>query len=200
MDPIPGEVAGLLKELRAYLANSADPWERRRELIVAINQHIEGGEADLFVGTVREMSRIGATYTNLIQTLAQMNTGPDAAARLSELMAATMPTASFLMPGAFNPAVAFGMPGAQNPFAAQTPFSAQPFMAPFGAPAAAPAPTNTMPPMPGMDYLRMVTDLMNAQATTFKAANAAAGGSASGASASGSAPGTGDGVSESPPA
>jgi hypothetical protein len=143
MDPIPGEVAGLLKELRAHLANSADPWERRRELIVAINQHVEGGEADLFVGTVREMSRIGATYTNLIQTLAQMNTGPDAAARLSQLMVGTMPTAAFLMPGAFNPAAAFGMSGAQNPFAATG------FASPFGVPSApAPAPASAMPVMP----------------------------------------------------
>lgn len=194
MDPIPGEVAGLLKEVRSYLANSGDPWERRRELIVAINQYVEGGEADLFVGTVREMSRIGATYTNLIQTLAQMNTGPDAAARLSQLMAGTMPTAAFLMPGAFNPA-AFGMPGAQNPFTAQSPFSSQPFMAPFGTPAAAAAPTSSMPTMPGMDYLRMVTDFMNAQATSFKAANAA-----TGASAGGSASGTADSGSQAPPA
>lgn len=199
MDPIPGEVAGLLKEVRSYLANSGDPWERRRELIVAINQYVEGGEADLFVGTVREMSRIGATYANLIQTLAQMNTGPDAAARLSQLMAGTMPTAAFLMPGAFNPA-AFGMPGAQNPFAAQspfsaqTPFSAQPFMAPFGAPPV-PPPAGGVATMPGMDYLRMVTDFMNAQATTFKAANAAAGGSAES-----SAPASGGTTGESPPA
>ena len=188
MEPIPGEVAGLLKEVRAYLANSGDPWERRRELIAAINQHVEGGEADLFVGTVREMSRIGATYANLIQTLAQMNTGPDAAARLSQLMAGTMPTAAFLMPGAFNPA-AFGMPGSPNPFTAQPPFSAQPFMAPFGAPA--PAPASNAAAMPGMDYLRMVTDFMNAQATSFKAASAGAGG--------GSAT-SGDSAGEAPPA
>jgi len=171
MDAIPGEVVGLLKEVRAQLANSADPWERRRELIVAINQYVEGGEADLFVGTVREMSRIGATYANLIQTLAQMNTGPDAAARLSQLMAGTMPTAAFLMPGAFNPMGAFGM-GAVG----QQPFTGNPFAAPFGAPAAAPAPnSNGVPPMPGMDYFRMVTDFLNAQATTFKAATDAAG-------------------------
>jgi hypothetical protein len=166
MQPIPGEVIGLLKEVRAHLANSSDPWERRREFIVAINQHVEGGEADLFVGTVREMSRIGATYANLIQTLAQMNTGPDAAARLSQLMAGTMPTAAFLMPGPFNPA-AFGMPGAQNPFTARPP------MAPFGAPAS--APTGNAAAIPGMDYLRMVADFMSAQATSLKAASAVAG-------------------------
>jgi len=177
MDPIPGEIVGLLKEVRAHLANSADPWERRRELIVAINQHVEGGEADLFVGTVREMSRIGATYANLIQTLAQMNTGPDAAARLSQLMVGTMPTAAFLMPGAFNPANPFGIPNAAQ----------QAFTAPFGASAPSPSPAA----MPGMDYFRMVTDFMNAQATSFKAASAAA----SGAGAS-----SGDSAGESPPA
>ena len=176
MDPIPGEIVGLLKEVRAHLANSADPWERRRELIVAINQYVEGGEADLFVGTVREMSRIGATYANLIQTLAQMNTGPDAAARLSQLMVGTMPTAAFLMPGAFNPANPFGMPGmGQAGFA--TPFAASP------PPAA--------PPMPGVDYFRMVTDFLNAQATSFKAASAAA---------SGAGAASGDSAGESPPA
>ena len=177
MDPIPGEIVGLLKEVRAHLANSADPWERRRELIVAINQHVEGGEADLFVGTVREMSRIGATYADLIQTLAQMNTGPDAAARLSQLMVGTMPTAAFLMPGAFNPTNPFGMPG-MGPGAFASPFAASP-------PPAATA------PMPGMDYLRMVTDFMNAQATSFKAATAAA---------SGNGLSSGDAAAESPPA
>ncbi len=171
MDPIPGEVVGLLKEVRAHLANSGDPWERRRELIVAINQFVEGGEADLFVGTVREMSRIGATYTNLIQTLAQMNTGPDAAARLSQLMAGTMPTAAFLMPGAFNPATAFGMGNAAMSNAAQQAFS-NPFM---GGQAGS---NGTPPPIPGMDYFRMVTDFLNAQATSFKAASGAAGNSA----------------------
>jgi hypothetical protein len=174
MDAIPGEIAGLLKEVRAHLANSGDPWERRRELIVAINQYVEGGEADLFVGTVREMSRIGATYANLIQTLAQMNTGPDAAARLSQLMAGTMPTAAFLMPGAFNPANAFGMPNA-----AQQAFTA-PFMGSSSGSSAA--------PLPGMDYFRMVTDFMNAQATSLKAAGAMAGGSSGG-----------DGAAEAPP-
>lgn len=163
MDAIPGEVIGLLKEVRAHLANSGDPWERRRELIAAINQHVEGGEADLFVGTVREMSRIGATYSNLIQTLAQMNTGPEAAARLTQLMAGTLPTASFLMPGAFNPMLAFGAAAPQ-----------QAFTPPFGVPgpAAAPAAAN----LPGMDYFRMVTDFLNAQATTLKAASQAGGG------------------------
>ncbi len=182
MDPIPGEVVGLLKEVRAHLANSGDPWERRRELIVAINQYVEGGEADLFVGTVREMSRIGATYTNLIQTLAQMNTGPDAAARLSQLMVGTMPTAAFLMPGAFSPANPFCIPGVGQAG----------FATPFAAP---PPPASAAPQMPGMDYLRMVTDFMNAQATTFKAANAAAG-----ASASGSASGTADSGGQAPAA
>ncbi len=177
MDAIPGEVIGLLKEVRAHLANSGDPWERRRELIVAINQFVEGGESDLFVGTVREMSRIGATYANLIQTLAQMNTGPDAAARLSQLMVGSMPTAAFLMPGAFNPANPFGIPGAGQGGAFANPFSA------------APAPSAT-PPMPGLDYFRMVTDFLNAQATTFKAAGAAASGNGV----------AGDAAAEAPPA
>jgi hypothetical protein len=175
MDAIPGEVAGLLKEVRAHHANSGDPWERRRELIVAINQHVEGGEADLFVGTVREMSRIGATYTNLIQTLAQMNTGPEAAARLSQLMAGTMPTAAFLMPGAFNPANAFGMPASAQ----------QAFASPFLAQSAAATPA----PLPGMDYFRMVTDFMNAQATSLKAAGAMASANSSGDSAAAAPPG-----------
>lgn len=173
MEAIPAEVAALLKQVRAHLANSGDPWERRRELIVAINQHVEGGEADLFVGTVREMSRIGTTYANLMQTLAQMNTGPEAAARLGQLMAGTMPTAAFLMPGAFNPIAGLGLGAAGQPA-----FPANAFAAPFAAaPATATANAGGAPPLPGMDYFRMVTDFMNAQATSLKAASAAASGS-----------------------
>jgi hypothetical protein len=184
MDPIPGEVLALLKEVRAYLANANDPWDRRRELIAAINQYAEGGEADLFVGTVREMSRIGASYTTLLQTLAQMNTGADAAAKLSGLMAQTMPTAAFLMPGFANPMAGNAMAG--NPFAGA---AVNPFANPFVPPPATGNASGNVPPMaPGMDYFRMVSDFLNAQATSRKAAGAA----------SGAAPAAGDATGEAP--
>jgi hypothetical protein len=68
------EIADLLKELRSFLANGSEPWEPRRELILKINNLVEGGETDMFVGMAREMSRIGATYTNLLQAFAQFGT------------------------------------------------------------------------------------------------------------------------------
>lgn len=142
MQPIPNDLTTLLKEIRSYLANAGDSWERRRELIVAINRYIEGGEVDLFVGTVREMSRVGTSYAGLMQTLAQMNNNTQAAANLSALMAQNMPTAAFLMPGLFP-----GMPGAAPQATAQVP-----------------------PTLPGFDYFRMVSDFLNAQSTSAKAA------------------------------
>ncbi len=155
-EPIPPEVSALLKEIRSYLANSGDAWERRRELIVNINQFVEGGEVDLFVGTVREMSRVGASYTTLVQTLAQLNTNAAAAANLTNMLAQTMPTGAFLMPNMFGAS----MPGMPNTG--------------VGMPGTGAQPTVTPPLLPGFDYFRMVSDFLNAQATTARAAAASA--------------------------
>lgn len=66
------ELENLLKELRAYLANSNDPWDSRRDLITKVNNLLPGGEMDLFVGSIREMARIGSTYANMMQTFNQL--------------------------------------------------------------------------------------------------------------------------------
>ena len=76
------EVEALLKELRTFLADGSEPWEQRRELMQKINHVIEGGEVDLFVGMAREMSRIGATYANLLQAFAQFGVAQQGGAAL----------------------------------------------------------------------------------------------------------------------
>lgn len=78
------EVAGLLKELRTFLANGSEPWEQRRELIQKINNMIGGGEVELFVGMAREMSRIGGTYASLMQAFAQFGAAQQGGASLAD--------------------------------------------------------------------------------------------------------------------
>jgi len=82
MPELSPEVASLLKELRTFLANGSEPWEQRRELIQKINHMIEGGEVELFVGMARELSRIGATYANLLQAFAQFGAAQQGGASL----------------------------------------------------------------------------------------------------------------------
>ncbi|MGH8710244.1 MAG: hypothetical protein ACREVA_02835 [Burkholderiales bacterium] len=84
MPELSPEVAGLLKELRTFLANGSEPWEQRRELIQKINNVVEGGEVELFVGIAREMSRIGATYANLLQAFAQFGAAQQGGANLAD--------------------------------------------------------------------------------------------------------------------
>ncbi len=84
MPELSPEVAGLFKELRTFLANGSEPWEQRRELIQKINNVVEGGEVELFVGIAREMSRIGATYANLLQAFAQFGAAQQGGANLAD--------------------------------------------------------------------------------------------------------------------
>ncbi len=84
MPELSPEVASLLKELRTFLANSNEPWDQRRELIQKINIVVEGGEVELFVGIAREMSRIGATYANLLQAFAQFGAAQQGGANLAD--------------------------------------------------------------------------------------------------------------------
>ena len=98
MPELSPEVAGLLKELRTFLANGSEPWEQRRELIQKINNVVEGGEVDLFVGIAREMSRIGATYANLLQAFAQFGAAQQGGANLADWF-----TRSFQQPSMIPP-------------------------------------------------------------------------------------------------
>jgi hypothetical protein len=84
MPELSPEITGLFKELRTFLANSNEPWDQRRELIQKINNVVEGGEVELFVGIAREMSRIGATYTNLLQAFAQIGAAQQGRANLAD--------------------------------------------------------------------------------------------------------------------
>ena len=98
MPELSPEIAGLLKELRTFLANGSEPWEQRRELIQKINNVVEGGEVELFVGMAREMSRIGATYTNLLQAFAQFGAAQQGGANLADWF-----TRSFQQPPSMVP-------------------------------------------------------------------------------------------------
>lgn len=98
MSELNPEVAGLLKELRTFLANGSEPWEQRRELIQKINNVVEGGEVELFVGIAREMSRIGATYANLLQAFAQFGAAQQGGANLADWF-----TRSFQQPSMIPP-------------------------------------------------------------------------------------------------
>ncbi|HSO05745.1 MAG TPA: hypothetical protein VLW45_00785 [Pelomicrobium sp.] len=97
---LPEDVQQLLMDLRSYLANSNDPWDQRRDLMYRINERVPGGDSDLFVASVREMGRMGASYASMMQQFTQM-------------MASSMPGANFadafartFSPNAFvNPAV-----------------------------------------------------------------------------------------------
>jgi hypothetical protein len=85
MEPLPENVQTLLKDLRAYLANSNDPWEARRALMYRINEVIGGGESDLFVANVRELSRIGASYAEMMQTFQRLLTSYPAGGTTADL-------------------------------------------------------------------------------------------------------------------
>lgn len=86
MDKLAPDIESLLQALRSHLANSNDPWEQRRTLMLKINEMIPGGEADLFVGTIREMSRVGASYAAMMQTFGQFYAGQQTGANFAEMM------------------------------------------------------------------------------------------------------------------
>lgn len=102
MPELSPEVAGLLKELRTFLANGSESWEQRRELIQKINNMIGGGEVELFVGMAREMSRIGGTYANLMQAFTQFGAAQQGGANLADWF-----TRSFQQPSSMVPPFTF---------------------------------------------------------------------------------------------
>lgn len=81
------EIEELLKQVRSYLANSNDPWEERRELLNRINDLVSGGEMDMFVGTARELGRMGASYFTLMQTFNQLYASQQAGMNFAEMFA-----------------------------------------------------------------------------------------------------------------
>lgn len=93
------ELESLLKDLRAFLANSNDPWESRRDLIAKINNLLPGGEMDLFVGSIREMARIGSTYANMMQTFNQLYASQQVGANVADMFAKAFGPTPFLGPG-----------------------------------------------------------------------------------------------------
>lgn len=93
------ELQSLLKEVRAFLANSNDPWESRQDLITKINNVLPGGEMELFVGSIREMARIGSTYANTMQTFNQLYASQQMGANLADMFTRAFGPNPFLGPG-----------------------------------------------------------------------------------------------------
>jgi hypothetical protein len=97
-EPLPDEVKDLLRELRSFLANSGDSWEKRLDLMLRINRLVPGGETDVFLGSVREMTRLGTSYANLSQYMSQFMATQQATANVTDLFA------RILMPNLSAPA------------------------------------------------------------------------------------------------
>lgn len=102
MKELPEEAVELLKELRSHLANSNDPWEPRRELMLRIDGLIGGGESDMFVASVREMGRLGANYAQMMQTFGQMFTQYPGAPNLAEFFGKGMAGSPFVQPPMYD--------------------------------------------------------------------------------------------------
>lgn len=98
MPELPDEVTKLLADLRAYLANSNDPWDQRRDLIYRINERVAGGDSDLFVASVREMGRMGASYATMMQQFAQMMASSMPGANLADAFARSFTPNAFVNP------------------------------------------------------------------------------------------------------
>lgn len=81
------EVGELLKDLRRYIAESKDDWEKRRELLDRINGVLPGGEMEMFIAAVREMGRMGTNYGNMMQTFNQLFATQQVGAQFAELFA-----------------------------------------------------------------------------------------------------------------
>jgi hypothetical protein len=102
------EIETLMKDVRRFISDSKDDWEKRRELLDRINAVIPDGEMDMFVAAVREMARIGASYTDMIQTFNQLFTTQQGGGQFAEMFARGF---------ANNPFLAGGMTGmAPNAF------------------------------------------------------------------------------------
>ncbi|MFZ5558778.1 MAG: hypothetical protein ACOZDY_19015 [Pseudomonadota bacterium] len=95
---LPEEVEKLLADLRTYLANSNDPWDQRRDLIYRINQLVSGGDSDLFVASVREMGRMGASYASMMQQFTQMMASSMPGANLADAFTRTFAPNAFVNP------------------------------------------------------------------------------------------------------
>jgi hypothetical protein len=80
------EVEELLKDLRRFIADSKDDWEKRRELLDRINAVLPGGEMEMFVAAVREMGRMGTNYANMMQTFNQLFATQQVGAQFAELL------------------------------------------------------------------------------------------------------------------
>jgi hypothetical protein len=96
------EVQALLKDVRRFISDSKDDWGKRRELLDRINAVVPDGEMDVFVAAVREMARIGASYTDMLQTFNQLFTTQQAGAQFAEMFARGFANNPFLartMPG-----------------------------------------------------------------------------------------------------
>jgi hypothetical protein len=95
---LPEAVEKLLADMRAYLANSNDPWDQRRDLIYRINELVSGGDSDLFVASVREMGRMGASYATMMQQFGQMMASSMPGANLADAFARTFTPNAFVNP------------------------------------------------------------------------------------------------------
>lgn len=102
MKELPEEAVELLQELRSNLANSNDPWEQRRELMLKIDGLIGGGESDMFVASVREMGRIGANYAQMMQTFGQMFAQYPGSPNLAEFFGKGMGGNPFVQPPMYD--------------------------------------------------------------------------------------------------
>ena len=105
MSELTPEMDALLKEIRSYLANSNDPWEQRRELILKINNLASGGEVDLFVATIRAMGCVDANHAAMMQTFNQFYAAQGSGASLADFFARSLGGSPGLAPNPFiNPA------------------------------------------------------------------------------------------------
>ncbi len=102
------ELEELLKDLRRYIADSKDDWEKRRELLDRINAMLPGGEMEMFIAAVREMGRMGTNYANMVQTFNQLFATQQVGGQFAELFARG------LAPG--NPFLGVGAGMAPNAF------------------------------------------------------------------------------------
>ncbi len=97
--PLAPELEALLKDLRRYIADSKDDWEKRRELLDRINAVLPGGEMEMFVAAVREMGRMGTNYANMMQTFNQLFATQQPGVQFAEMFARGLAGNPFLSSG-----------------------------------------------------------------------------------------------------
>ena len=101
------EVEELLKDLRRYIADSKDDWEKRRELLDRINAMLPGGEMEVFIAAVREMGRMGTNYANMMQTFNQLFATQQVGSQFAELFARGLAPGNPFMGSSMTPPNAF---------------------------------------------------------------------------------------------